>query len=155
MLHNNVQELCYERAYVVLPPLIEWLRVSSAHAEYRHSALIDNDDIMQAARLLLPGVDCPPRPIASDEELPSKKHSFVGKTQQQQQSQSQQQPQQQQPSQHSSASQQFLPSIVTSSNVNVINVDAFVVSEFNSFRFHSFQHRSKMTRSTVDVQQFH
>lgn len=69
---TNVQELCYERAYVVLPPLIEWLRVASAHAEYRHSIHIDNDDIMQAARLLLPGVDCPPRPIGAEEELPGK-----------------------------------------------------------------------------------
>ncbi|XP_055594573.1 ankyrin repeat and BTB/POZ domain-containing protein 2 isoform X2 [Uranotaenia lowii] len=73
---TNIQELCYERAYVVLPPLVEWLRVSSAHAEYRHALLIDEDDIMQAARLLLPGVDCPPRAIIAQEELPSKKNTL-------------------------------------------------------------------------------
>ncbi|XP_036326380.1 ankyrin repeat and BTB/POZ domain-containing protein 2-like isoform X1 [Rhagoletis pomonella] len=73
---QNVQELCYERAYVVLPPLVEWLRVASAHAEYRHAVMIDRDDIMQAARLLLPGVDCPLRSIAHDEELPTKKTHF-------------------------------------------------------------------------------
>ena len=77
---NNIQELCYERAYVVLPPLVEWLRVASAHAEYRHAVLIDKDDIMQAARLLLPGVDCPPRLIASEEDLPSKKSGFNGQS---------------------------------------------------------------------------
>lgn len=68
---NNIQELCYERAYIVLPPLIEWLRVASAHTDYRHSTLIDRNDILQAARLLLPGVDCPPRQLCCDEELPS------------------------------------------------------------------------------------
>ncbi|XP_075160334.1 ankyrin repeat and BTB/POZ domain-containing protein 2 isoform X2 [Haematobia irritans] len=73
---QNVQELCYERAYVVLPPLVEWLRVASAHAEYRNAGMIDKDDIMQAARLLLPGVDCPMRPVCSDEELPTKKTHF-------------------------------------------------------------------------------
>lgn len=70
-INNNIQELCYERAYIVLPPLIEWLRVASAHTQYRHSTLIDRNDIIQAARLLLPGVDCPPRQICCNEELPS------------------------------------------------------------------------------------
>lgn len=35
-----VQELCYERAYVVLPPLVEWLRVAQAHGEHRHAAVL-------------------------------------------------------------------------------------------------------------------
>ncbi|XP_041449397.1 ankyrin repeat and BTB/POZ domain-containing protein 2 isoform X2 [Drosophila obscura] len=73
---HHVQELCYERAYVVLPPLAEWLRVASAHAEHRSALMIDKDDVMQAARLLLPGVDCPIRPVAHDEELPTKKTHF-------------------------------------------------------------------------------
>ncbi|NP_001135439.1 ankyrin repeat and BTB (POZ) domain containing 2 [Nasonia vitripennis] len=62
---SGIQELAYERAYVVLPPLVEWLRVAGAHAEHRHAQCIDHDDIGQAARLLLPGVDCPVRPISS------------------------------------------------------------------------------------------
>ncbi|XP_011871454.1 PREDICTED: ankyrin repeat and BTB/POZ domain-containing protein BTBD11 isoform X3 [Vollenhovia emeryi] len=64
---SGIQELAYERAYVVLPPLVEWLRVAAAHTEHRHGLVIDQDDINQAARLLLPGVDCPVRPISSEE----------------------------------------------------------------------------------------
>lgn len=63
----SIQELAYERAQVVLPPLVEWLRVSAAHAEHRYDQVIDHDDIAQAARLLLPGVDCPVRSICSEE----------------------------------------------------------------------------------------
>lgn len=97
--NSSVQELCYERAYVVLPPLVEWLRVASAHAEYRHSLIIDKDDIMQAARLLLPGVDCSPRAVGADEELPPKRSAFSMKPQ--------------------SPTQQIQPSIVSNPNIHV------------------------------------
>lgn len=77
-----IQELYYERAYAVLPPLVEWLRVASAHAEHRYSSVIDNEDIIQAGRILLPGVDCPPRPVTIDEDLPPKNNIFESKSQQ-------------------------------------------------------------------------
>lgn len=42
---------------------MEWVRVVHAFAEHRHSCVIDEDDVLQAARILLPGMDCPPRAI--------------------------------------------------------------------------------------------
>ncbi|CAB0038726.1 unnamed protein product [Trichogramma brassicae] len=57
-------ELEHERAYETLPGLGEWLRVASGHAEQRNSRFVDANDIGQAARLLLAGVDFPVRGLA-------------------------------------------------------------------------------------------
>ncbi|XP_063530330.1 ankyrin repeat and BTB/POZ domain-containing protein 2 [Cydia strobilella] len=59
-----------ERGAGALPPLGEWIRVIRAHAALRPPpAVPDADDVLQAARLLLPHADCPPRPVTLEEAI--------------------------------------------------------------------------------------
>ena len=50
-----------QRPFKTQPPIIEWFRVADAFSKHRFASFIDENDVLQTARLLLPGIDYPQR----------------------------------------------------------------------------------------------
>eukprot|EP00117_Sycon_ciliatum_P003319 scpid7668/ scgid3967/ Ankyrin repeat and BTB/POZ domain-containing protein 2 len=63
----------YVKASKTLPSVVDWIRLSAMYAQYRCCPLVDKEDVMLAAELLLPGIVTPSfalRPFAGWHHVP-------------------------------------------------------------------------------------